>query len=90
MITTFFINLLGFILYVIISILPTFSVWPAELLAGLQYITQSFALLNFVFPVDQLFSALIWFIHFNALYLTAKLTLKVFNYIRGTGSGLDI
>ena len=90
MITTLFINLISYIVSAIISLLPTFVVWPDALFTGIQYICSSFALLNFVLPIDTLFEALIWFIHFNALYLTAKITLKVFNFIRGTGSGLDI
>lgn len=71
-------------------VLPSWEVWPDTLIDGLEYIFQSMAKFNFILPVDTFFTALLWFVHFSALYLTAKISLKAFNFMRGTGTGLDI
>jgi hypothetical protein len=74
----------------IATLLPTWSIWPSDLLTGLTYFFSSLAKLNFLFPVDTLFTVLLFIINFEVLYFTAKIIMKVFNYFRGTGSGLDI
>lgn len=90
MITTLLILLANFILSFISFILPTWQIWPTAIFDGLHYFCVQIAKFNFLFPVDTLFSAIIFFIGFEVLYFTAKLTMKIFNFIRGTGSGLDI
>lgn len=82
-ILTFFIGIITFIL-------PTWTIWPADFLTGLQYFASSLAKFNFIFPVDSLFAVLLFIINFEVVYFTAKIILKLFNYFRGTGSGLDI
>ena len=85
-----FFNILTMLFNAVAFVLPTFTVWPQTLLDGLTYIFQSFAKFNFILPVDTFFQALLFFIHFSALYLGAKLSLKAINFMRGTGTGLDI
>jgi hypothetical protein len=74
----------------VVFILPTWSIWPASLLTGLTYFFTAVAKFNFIFPIDTLFTVILFIINFEVLYLTAKLIMKVFNYVRGTGSGLDL
>lgn len=71
-------------------ILPSWTVWPQVLTDGLTYIFQSFAKLNFILPIDTFLTALLFIIHFETLYFTAKISLKPISFIRGGGKGLDI
>jgi hypothetical protein len=90
MITDLAIFILRLIIDTIVLVLPQWSVWPPDLLNGLSYTAQSLAKLNFIFPIDSLFNIISFVILFETLYLTAKIILKVFGFIRGSGSGLDI
>jgi hypothetical protein len=71
-------------------VLPSWTVWPQILVDGMQYIFESFAKFNFILPIDTFLQALLWFVHFEALYFGAKLSLKAINFMRGTGTGLEI
>lgn len=90
MIITLFLFLISYVLNFLCIILPTWQIWPQALLDGLTYFFQQIAVFNFLFPIDTLFSAIILFLYFEAGFFTAKLILKFVNYVRGTGSGLDI
>lgn len=90
MIVSAFIYLISGFLGIIVFILPTWTVWPTTLLTGLTYFFSSLAKLNFLFPIDSLFTVILFLINFEVLFFTSKLIMKIFNYIRGTGSGLDI
>jgi len=90
MIIDIFLYILAWLISVIAFILPTWTFWPEDLLEGLSYFAASLAKFNFIFPVDALFAILIFFVSFEALFFGAKLVMKIFNFIRGTGSGLDI
>lgn len=90
MITDIFIYLIRIFIDFVVWLLPTWTVWPTALLDGLTYVFASMAKLNFILPIDSLFAVLLFFIQFEVLYLGAKLVMKLFNFIRGTGSGLDI
>jgi len=35
-------------------------------------------------------SAFLFLINFEVMYLTAKIGVKIFNYVRGVGKGLDL
>jgi uncharacterized membrane protein YkvA (DUF1232 family) len=61
------------------SWLPTWQVWPANVLAGLNYVISTFATLNFLIPVDTILNCFIFFIGFTSVFLIVKLILKVFN-----------
>lgn len=90
MITTIFILTLSYFINAICFILPTWQIWPAAFLTGLNYFFSQIAQFNFIFPIDTLFIALRFYISFEVAYFTAKLIMKIFNYFRGAGSGLDI
>jgi hypothetical protein len=90
MITSLLLYLITLFISLIVLILPSWEVWPDSLLTGLTYFFGSITKFNFIFPVDSLFAVIIFIINFEVLYLTAKLVMKIFNYIRGAGSGLDI
>jgi hypothetical protein len=90
MIFTFLFYILSLFLGNIVIILPTWTLWPNSLLTGITYFASSMAKLNFIFPIDSLFSVILFIINFEVLYFLAKLIMKIFNYVRGTGSGLDI
>lgn len=82
--------LIGYLLNFISIILPTWTIWPQTLLDGFSYFASAFARLNFLLPINTLFNCLSFLIGFEATYLSVKLTMKLFNFLRGTGSGLDI
>lgn len=90
MITDIFLNVLTYFIDLLCSILPAWQVWPDTLLTGLQYLFSKFIIFNFIFPIDTLLIALIFFVEFESLYFTVKIIMKIFNYFRGTGSGLDL
>ena len=87
MIAGTFIYILTLFIGVIMALLPSWSIYPADLLTGLEYFATSLAKLNFIFPIDSLFTVLLFIIDFEILYFTAKIIMKVFNYFYG---GLDI
>ena len=90
MITTLLLYIVSLFINLLVSILPAWQVWPDSLLTGLSYFFGAIAKFNFIFPIDSLFSVILFIINFEILFFTAKLIMKIFNYIRGTGSGLDI
>jgi len=90
MITNILILVLTYFLKAVCFLLPTWQIWPDSLLTGLNYFFSSIAKFNFLFPIDTLFQVLIFFISFEALYFSAKIVMKIVNFFRGTGSGLDL
>lgn len=90
MITTLLLTILYFFIMIICALLPTWQIWPADFLNAVGYFFEHIAGLNFIFPIDSFFEVFSFFISFEVLYLTAKLIMKVFNFARGTGSGLDL
>ena len=90
MIITLLLYLITAFLTTIVWLLPTWTLWPDTLLDGLTYFFTAIAKFNFIFPIDSLFAVILFIVNFEVLYLTVKLIMKIFNYARGTGSGLDI
>jgi hypothetical protein len=90
MITDIIIFIISSFINLITTILPAWQIWPADFLNGVSYIFGQLAGFNFIFPIDTLFDVIIFFISFEVAYMTAKLIIKVLNFFRGTGSGLDI
>jgi hypothetical protein len=90
MITDILLNVLTYFIDLICSILPGWQIWPESLLTGLQYFFSKLLIFNFIFPIDTLLLAIIFFVGFESLYFSVKIIMKVFNFFRGTGSGLDL
>jgi len=90
MIFTMFFYVLSYIFIIISVVLPQWSLWPDNLLISISALANSFAGLNFFLPVSELFVVFLFVLNFEVLYLTAKIVAKVFNYLRGTGSGIDL
>jgi hypothetical protein len=82
--------IVGFLIRQIALILPSWQIWPENILNGLKYFCNVLAKINFIFPVDTLFTCLLLFINFLGIYYTAKLIFMIFNFFRGTGQGIDI
>lgn len=80
MIITYLIYGLTALFNLIIGLLPKWQVWPASVTNGLSYFVSSFASLNFLFPVDTIFSAIIFFIGFTSLLLIVKLIFRLFKF----------
>jgi len=89
MIISILLYLLSLFIDLMTAILPTWTVWPASLIQGLEYFCSSLAKLNFILPIDSLFAVILFLVNFFVLYLTAKLIMKVFNFFRGSG-GIDL
>lgn len=90
MIITALLSLFTLIISTITLLLPSWDIFPPDLYNGLTYFFSSLAKMNFIFPVDTLFTVLLFIVNFEVIYFTAKIIMKIVNYIRGTGSGLDI
>jgi hypothetical protein len=90
MITDIIIFIISSFINLITTILPTWQIWPTAFLDGISYISSQIAVFNFIFPIDTLFTVILFFISFEVAYMTAKIIIKVLNFFRGTGSGLDI
>jgi hypothetical protein len=90
MITSAILLLLTWFIKVIVFILPKWTLWPQALTNGISYFSASLAKFNFIFPIDTLFDIIKVLMLFEVTYFTAKLILKIFNFFRGTGKGLDI
>jgi len=71
-------------------ILPEWSIWPPALTDGLTYVFSSLAKINIIFPIDQLFTVILFLITFEVAFFTTKIILMAFNFFRGSGKGLDI
>jgi hypothetical protein len=93
MITDMFLYIIALVLTMIFqvsdSISAGWSVWPAGVLDGLTYFFQQMMMFNFLFPVDTLFTVIIFIINFEVIYLGVKVLLKMFNWLRGA-SGIEI
>lgn len=93
MITTILLYVISFILgtigSTIVYISHGWSVWPASVLDGLTYFFTQLMNFNIFFPVDTLLTVILFFINFEVIYISVRLLLKLFNYIRGSG-GVDI
>lgn len=89
MILTFLFYVLTIFLSLLVGLLPTWTLWPADLTTSLNYFFSVLAKLNFLFPVDTLFAVILFVIGFEILYFTAKIVLKIINFFRGA-SGIDI
>jgi hypothetical protein len=90
MIIDIILYILGQFIHFVAYLLPTWEVWPDTLLYGLTYFFNAVANFNFIVPVDSLFTVILFIINFEVAWFGAKLLMKLFNFIRGTGSGLDI
>lgn len=90
MITSILLLIISFLIKFVCLFLPTWQIWPRDLLDGLSYFFSNLITLNFLFPIDTLMNCLIFIVGFETLYFTAKLILKIFNYFRGTGSGIEL
>jgi hypothetical protein len=90
MISNLILYIIGMILGLIASTMPTFSIWPDSVKTGLTYLFGLLGNLNFLFPVDTLCLVIVFIINFEIYYLSTKIFLKILNYFRGTGKGLDI
>jgi len=90
MITDLLIYIVSAFIQAITFILPTWTPWPSALLEGLTYFFTNLAKFNIIFPVDTLLTVLAFVINFEVIYFSSKLIIKILNFFRGTGSGLDI
>ena len=90
MIITMILYVLTMLLNMISTVLPSWQVWPQNLLDGLTYFLGTLWNFDFIIPVATLYQVIIFMISFEVTYFTAKIIMKVFNYLRGTGSGLDL
>jgi hypothetical protein len=74
----------------IIFLLPTWTLWPNSVLNAFQMFATDMAKLNFIFPIDTFFTCIVFFINFEIFYFGAKIITKIFNFLRGTGSGIEL
>lgn len=85
MVMDILIYIIGFFITVIVKILPEWVIWPDIVLNAIDYTVQHLAVFNFIFPIDQLFVAVIFLINFFIYFGIAKLIFMFVNWVRGTG-----
>ena len=90
MISSMALGLMALLIEFFVLLLPTWSIWPAVFLTGLTYFFRLIANINFILPIDTLFGCITFFVSFLGAYFTVKIILRIVNYVRGTGAGLDI
>lgn len=90
MITSIVFYILSFTLGVISSISDFlargWSPWPSSVLSGLTYFFTNLMRFDFIFNITQLLLAIKWVIAFDLIYITVRLLMKLFNWVRGSGS----
>jgi hypothetical protein len=93
MITDMFLYIISLVMTMIFqisdSISSGWSIWPSGVLNGITYFFQQLMMFNFLFPIDTLFTVIVFVINFEIIYLGIKVLLKLFNWIRGA-SGIEI
>jgi hypothetical protein len=89
MIADILFTIIGWILGTLAFLLPTWTLWPTVVLDSLTYMAQSMAKLNFIFPIDTLFTILSFLINYFVLYAIAKIIVMGINFFRGSG-GIEI
>lgn len=65
--------------------LPHYHLWPTIFLNAITYLLSQLAILNFIFPVDAIFTGANFFIKFLVIYYGLQLVVSIFNYFRGSG-----
>lgn len=83
MIIDILIQIYSWIIGVLVFVLPAWSIYPQVFLDGLTFFTGSMAKLNVIFPISEIFQAIIFLIQFEVIYYTAKLVIIVLKLIRG-------
>lgn len=85
MITTVFLIIIGYFLGFLALSLPTWTLWPADILNGIKYFFNNLAAFNFIFPIDTCLHCLNFLATFAALFFSAKLIINIINWFRGAG-----
>lgn len=65
------------------------TIWPPAVLNGLTYFFTAMMNWDFIFVISTLLTVLKFMVGFDIIYISIKLLLKLFNYIRGA-SGIEI
>ena len=89
MITNILLYVVSFIVSVIGGFLSTiargWTIWPSAVLDGLTYFFTAMMNWDFAFNIATLLTVIKFIIGFDIMYVSVKLLLKLFNYIRGAG-----
>lgn len=90
MITTAIIYVISLLIGVLGFLLPSFQIWPDSVFEAFDYFITNLTDLSVLFIfIPTIFTALIFFIKFLTYYLTFRISVKIFNYLRGVGAGLE-
>lgn len=89
MIITILIYIFAGILGVIAMLFPDFEILPPQVYDAIINFVNSFLEMNSLFLiVPNVLTVLIFFFKFLIYFLLYKITIKILNYLRGTGQGL--
>ena len=71
------------VLQTLVFLLPTWTVWPPDLLTGLTYFLHNAMDLNIIIPglVADFFVVLLFAVRGEAIYFTARGVIKLFNFL---------
>lgn len=89
MIITLFFWGISFILKLIAKasdvIAKDWTVWPSAVLDGLTYFFTNLMNFDFFLNIYQMLLAMKWLVGFLIIYVSVRLLLKLFNFLRGSG-----
>jgi len=90
MIVTIGIYIVSIFIGLIALILPDLHVWPTVVHTSIQsFFGTIIKLDSAIFFIDILLNAFVFFLRFLTYFFIYKITIKVLNYFRGVGSGLN-
>lgn len=73
------------VVFIMQFIAKDFSVWPDNVLNGFTYFFTSLMNFDFILNTTELLNMLKYLIAFDVIYISIKLLLKLFNWVRGSG-----
>jgi len=85
MITSFFLDLIRTFVSFLLSVLPTSSGFPDEVLISISTLFQQAQSLDSILPMRELFLVLGWIIAFEIAMLFVHFTFYIIKLVRGHG-----
>lgn len=82
--------IIGYLVQILVYILPDWSFYPQTFLDGIAFFGQKIATLNFfIFDIPQIMIILTTVLSFESFYYLVRRLVSVVNFFRGSGK-LDI
>jgi len=77
--------LLGVIGNIAVFLSQGWSIWPPSVLNGFTYFFTTLMSFNIILPIKDWLGQLLFLMNFDAIYVSIKLLMRIFNFVRGSG-----